>query len=147
MLEHGKTGEALACYEEAAGLYVDEHKLFYVIGARLLQADNPQQALKYFQRGLEVDEDAQQTFLLAAQAWERLGELDKAEALLKKSFKLHGEDADLFLALAQVYARQGKTREAFAAARKSLQLDPGQVKAKSMLKKLRKKATTEKPQP
>jgi tetratricopeptide (TPR) repeat protein len=138
-LENKNLADAEEAFQEAATLYVDEHKLFYVIGNKLLAAGHPRLALKYLLQGLEKDPDPVLPTLAAAQACGQLKEYDKAEALLLPALKAN-PDPDLFLELAKVQAAANKLKQAYVNAGKALQMDPAQQAARRLMTQLRKKA-------
>lgn len=139
-LEYKKLAEAEEAFQEAITLYVDEHKLFYMIGSRLLAADFSKPAIKYLQKGAEVDPDADSIYFFLAKAYAGQSEFDKAEASLIKAQELFGEDADRLGLLSQILLHQKKTREAFTAARRSLELDPMQAEAKKVFTRIKNAA-------
>ncbi len=138
-LENKNLADAEEAFQEAVTLYVNEHKLFYVIGNRLLTAGFPRQALKYLLQGLEKDPDPSLPTLAAAQAYGSLQEFGKAEALLVPALKAQ-PDPDLFLELAKVQAAGNKLKQAYINAGRALHLDPGQQGARKLMAQLRKKA-------
>ncbi len=139
-LEKKHLAEAEAAFQEAASLYVDEHKMFYVIGSKLVSAGFPKQALLYFRKGMEVDSDAEACFISAATAYEALKQFDKAELVARNAIKKYGEAAETLEILALVNLRNGKNKEAYALARKALLMDPNLRKAKKIMTRVKKLA-------
>jgi len=137
-LELKKLPEAEEAFQEATTLYVNEHKLFYMIGAKLLTAGFAQLAVKFLQKGVEVDPDSDRTYFLLAKAFAGFEEFDKAEASLLKAQELFGEDADRLALQSQILLKQKKIHEAQTAARRALELDPNQAEAKKILTLLKK---------
>ncbi len=144
LLEKKHLPDAEAAFQEAASLYVDEHKLFYVIGNKLMQAGAPQQALTYFRKGMEVDPDAESAFISAARAYEALKQYDKAEAVARNAIKKFGEEAEILEILSIISMRNGKHKEAYTLARKALLKDPNLAKAKKIMVKVKKMAAAAK---
>lgn len=141
-LENKNLKDAEEAFQEAVNNYVDEHKLFYVIGSKLLEAGFPKQALTYLTKGLKVDPDPLIVAIASARAWIALEEWDKAEAaLLEHAAAAQAtHDPDLFALLAQAQARQGKAREALKSAAQGLQADPGHKASRMIYNKLKKAA-------
>lgn len=143
-LENKNLADAAAAFQEAVSLYVDEHKLFFVIGNKLMHAGIPQQALPYFLKGMEVDSDAENTYISAAKAYEALKQYDKAEQVARKSIKKYGEAPETLEILSLVSLRKGKGKEAYALARKALLKDPSLIKAKKIMAKVKQRAAAAK---
>jgi GWxTD domain-containing protein len=80
-----------------------------------------------------------ETHVLAAEAFKRTGELDRAIELLDQAVAHYGVNAVLLNSLGECYENQGKTKEALAAFEKSLQLSPEQPQVKKKVDGLRKK--------
>jgi GWxTD domain-containing protein len=80
-----------------------------------------------------------ETHVLAAEAFKRTGELDRAIELLDQAVAHYGVNAVLLNSLGECYENQGKTKEALAAFEKSLQLSPDQPQVKKKVDGLRKK--------
>lgn len=144
-LEFKKLPEAEEAFQEAAALYVDEHKLFYMIGSKLLSAGFARASIKYLQRGVEVDPDSEKAYYFLAKAFAGVSEFDKAEASLLRAHELFGEDADRLGLYSNILIRQRKIGEAQAAARRALDLDPGHTEAKKILALVKKVSATPAP--
>lgn len=140
LLDVGKVADAEEAFQEAVGLYVDEHVLFCMIGQKLLDADQPKLALKYLQQGLEKDPDLEMAWRGAAEALIKLGEPDRAAGLLAKAQKRLGDGAERMVLLARAFDQKQEPGKALAAVKKALQIEPGLMRAKKLLPKLKKKA-------
>ncbi len=138
-VDHRHLDDAEEAYQEAVSLYVDEHKLFYVIGSKLLEAGYPRLALKYLSQGLEKDPEPTMPSLAAAKAYALVDEPAKAEGLLVKSLK-EQMDPELFLELARVQASQGRLKPAYTNAGRALQMDPALQAARKLRTDLQKQA-------
>lgn len=136
-LDAGNLGEADNAFQEALKCYVDEHKLFYMIGSKLLQAGHPRPALKYLLKGLEVDPEPLPLVLTAAQAYMQLKQPDKAENVLSQHIK-GCRDPEAYALLAQAQAIQKKPDAAIRSAARGLKLDPGHKLSRKMYTQLKK---------
>lgn len=145
-LEGGNAAEADQAFQEAVKLYVDEHKLFVMIGNKLLQAGLARPALKFFLRGLEVDPEPRALAVATARAYAALGEHAKAEALLLRHAK-GCDDPDLFAVLAQVQVKQDKQQEGLRSSAMGLRLDPAHKACRQLFGALRKAGVTPPPRP
>ncbi len=143
-LEHKKISEAEEAFQEAVSLYVDEHKLYFVISSKLLKADYPRQALKYLHKGLEVDPEEEHNYRLLAEAHEKLGDLEKAEKALKDSLAKFGDDFRTWVQYGNMLLRAKRLKEALEAAKKAIDLDPTHPDAKTLVQKLKKLAAKSK---
>lgn len=54
LLEQGKPSEADACFAEAVSHFKDEHRVFALIGKKLMAAGEVRRALPYLKKGVEV---------------------------------------------------------------------------------------------
>ncbi len=136
-LDAGNLGEADNAFQEAIKCYVDEHKLFYMIGAKLLQTKHPRPALKYLLKGLEVDPEPMPLVVTAAQAYMQLKQPDKAEKLLMQYIK-GCRDPEAYALLAQAQAVQKKPDAAIRNAARGLKLDPGHKLSRKIFAQLKK---------
>lgn len=136
-LDAGSPAEADKAFQEAIKNYVDEHKLFYMIGSKLLQKGHPRPALKYLLKGLEVDPEPMPLVVAAAQAYSQLNEHAKAESLLKQHIK-NADDPEIFAVLAQALAAQDKGDAALQSAARGLKLDPGHKASRKIFAQLKK---------
>ena len=126
-------------FKWAVEQYVDEHSLFSVIAKKLMEANQVGRALKYWERAMDVDPELESVYLMAAEAYEKSGDVSNAEMLLNKALSEFGDKAGTYLQLSQVYLSMGKDQEAHDAATKTLELDATLVKAKKVLDALTKK--------
>lgn len=136
-LEGGNLKEADLAFQEAVKNYVDEHKLFHMIGAKLLQAGFARPALKYLLKGLEVDPDPLPLVVVTAQAYASLDEPAKAESLLLQHMD-SARDPEAFAVLAQVQVAQQKNNDAIKNAARGLRLDPGHSPSRKLYNQLKK---------
>ncbi len=139
-LENKKLADAEEAFQEAVKLYVDEHKLFFLIGSKLLAAGFARPSLRYLQKGIEVDPEGEQAFLLAARAYYQLDSVEKAEAVLRAAQERFGDDAERYELLGELLLRQKKIREALAAVRSALEMDPMLPRARKVLQAIKKPA-------
>lgn len=136
-LDAGNPGEAENAFQEALKNYVDEHKIFYMIGVKLQQAGQARAALKYLLKGLEVDPEPLPLVLSAARSYTQLEEHAKAEALLMQHVK-GLRDPEAFAILAQAQAAQNKADAALRSAAYGLKIDPGHKGSRKMFSQLKK---------
>ena len=80
------------------------------------------------------------TYLLAAEALKRMGELGRAVELLDKAVVHYGVNAVLLNSIGECYEGLGKTKEALAAFEKSLELSPDQPEVRKKVEELKKKS-------
>jgi GWxTD domain-containing protein len=80
-----------------------------------------------------------ETYVLAAQALRRAGELDGAVAALERAAGHYGVNAVLMNLTGECLAEQGKVPEALAAFQRSLQLSPDQPSVRARIDELKKR--------
>ncbi len=136
-LAAGKFDEARDAFKEAEKLYVNEHKLFHIIGNMLFNAGQHRLALRYYLQGLEVDPEPNGLVIDMGRTYIALGEYAKAETLLHK-YAEGSRDPDIFAMLAQAQAKQNQARKALRNAAMGLKLNPGHTLSRQLFSKLRK---------
>lgn len=110
MLGHGKLQEALGQFDEAAGLYKDEHIIFTMIARRLLQAELPgsaEAALPWAKRAVESDGGNSASHVVLAQTFLALGDETAARDACAAGLAAVGPQAEMLLLLAQLEEKAG----------------------------------------
>lgn len=135
-LKNGKISEAEKTFDEAVSHYVDEQALFSIIGSSLIEAGQERIAVKYFIQAMDESPDDPQSYLKAAEAYNRAENPKSGIRALKRGVKHMGKRADLYLQIALLEYSQGNTAEALVAAKETLALDEYNYKAKKLVERL-----------
>lgn len=134
MLQAKKPHEALEAFDAAVELYVDEDKLFCMVGERLVENGFPKEAQRYLERAVKTigdDAGAVSALITARMA---TGEKAKAMELAPRLEELAPDKPDSLALAAEAYARGGDKARAAAAAKQALGLNPRHARSKKILK-------------
>ena len=77
------------------------------LGALLLDENKPEQAISYLAQAAVIAPDYARTHEYLGKAYDRVGQLDKAQGELEKALALEPQSASLHYMLGQVYRKQG----------------------------------------
>ena len=110
----------------------DNPDVVYEMGAVLQQLRRPADALPFFTRHLDLVEDDQQTLVQIGKCYSDLGQLDEAEATLRRAVSLR-DDATGFYNLGFVMEQRRRAGEAEALYRRTLVVDPAHASANNNL--------------
>ncbi|MBG0777972.1 MAG: hypothetical protein H0S85_16215 [Desulfovibrionaceae bacterium] len=129
-----KPAEADKEFAAAADLYVDEHLLFRIVAQKYAMVERWDKVAKYAERAMAVTPDDEQTFVLAMQAFEQVGDEEKLMAAMHGYYGRFAQpDAKGLLKMATLYKQFGRDVEAKEAARKVLAMDPANIKARRIV--------------
>jgi predicted Zn-dependent protease len=125
-------------------------KSLYALGVAYLKLNRPPDAIQWLQKAVAQDAENVNAHLMLGIAHGRVGQLDEAEASLKRAYRLGGEQVpDVHLYLAGIYDKQKKygqaIRELELLLKEGKDLDESKVKA--MIAKLRAKNGAEQKTP
>lgn len=96
-------------------------------------------AISFAEKGLEFNPKDVQAFSLAVTACRTIGELPKAETLLRAALKNFGAHPKTYVSLATVLYQMGKWDQAYDAARGAFDRDPSLPEAQEILEKAQKR--------
>jgi tetratricopeptide (TPR) repeat protein len=107
----GDAENALAQYKLALALNPYDHRSYWE-EARVLLADDPQEAVRLATRALELKPDLVEALTVRGRALLSLGKSKEAAEDLKKAVALYPEDPAIHFQLARAYRQLGLTQEA-----------------------------------
>ncbi len=116
--------EARRLFRKAMEQYGEEHGLLVDIGTRLMLAGLPAEACEYFQKSIEVAPGDVRAFMLLSQCLEGLGEVEKAEELLKTILRRFGPDEAILMRLGKAALARRKWDEALVCVQATLKVNP-----------------------
>lgn len=90
-------------------------------------------AIPFAEKALEINPKDVMAFSLAVEACRTIGELSRAESLLRAALKSFGAHPRTYVSLAKVLYQMGKWDQAYDAARGAFDRDPSLVEAKEIL--------------
>jgi tetratricopeptide (TPR) repeat protein len=102
-LEEMKTAQTL----DPQSAYIN---IFY--GEMLLLARKSDEAIKFLQKGLEIEPDSLNAQWRLVEAFEQKGDLKEAEKRLQKMISVYGQSDSYLLVLSRLYAQSEKAKEA-----------------------------------
>ena len=153
-LQQKQYEQAKAAYEKAIAVQPDMTNAYYglfTVCARLGQRDQAKQHMATFKKLkagemkdlkdrndafndlIDMRKDAAQTFLKAAQAYQIVGKLPRAEQLLKRATQLHPQDGTYHLHYGALAMQMGNLPAAEQAFRKVIELAPQSARGYSGL--------------
>ncbi len=124
LMQKGDTLAAISTVEPLTDTHPDDWRVPITLGRFYQMSNNPQAALKQFNRAEELRKDMAEIPLLRALTYLNLDSLAAAEAVLDEASKRFQQDAAIHYYLGFVNSRQGRTRRAAQYYQKSLELDP-----------------------
>jgi tetratricopeptide (TPR) repeat protein len=141
---HESLGELLIkrnAYTEAVtllkrGLELDPYNAVghHLLGLAYRNLLNWKHAYNEFVVAIEMDPNAANNWRLCGEMLVELKRLDEAEQYLRKSLDLVPDSIDSLLVLSQLYSRKGDIPEARKLAEKVMNLNPGDARAKEILR-------------
>ena len=112
----GRTQDAIAAYKTAIlwqkDLLNQDPGPFLNLGVLLLDDNQPDQAVSYLLQSVSIAPDYARAHEHLGKAYDRLGQLAKAQAELEKAVELAPKNARLHYILGQVYRKEGLTEKA-----------------------------------
>jgi tetratricopeptide (TPR) repeat protein len=112
----GRTGDAAAAFRSAIAR--QEHKLnqdaepFIDLGSLLLDENQPQEALPYLLKAIAISPQEFRAHEQLGRAYERLDQLEKAQAEFERAVALAPQNPRLHYVLGQVYRKEGLAEKA-----------------------------------
>ena len=128
--------EARKLFRKASEMFPDEKNLPVDIGNRLMMAGLFMEALEYFKRGQEVDASDPRPYQFSMLCYEAVGELGKAEDVLKDTIRRFGGNESLYLRMGKLATQKRNWSEAYDALAQVLQLNPTNQDAHKLLKQV-----------
>jgi tetratricopeptide (TPR) repeat protein len=122
-LEAGEVKEAVLEYRNALKLRPDDPALYEQLGEALYKAEQPFEALPYFEQAHTMDPSRIESTLYLARLTAS-SEPERARDLLDEVLAAHPDDPFAQQTLAQVLLYEGKQRKALAAAKRAVELEP-----------------------
>ena len=136
----GRYEEARFFLETAFQGKPDSEETAWSLARVLLSLADPAAAGKVLATFIEAERTAKyETYILAAEALKRTGELEGAVKLLDRAIAHYGINAVLLNSVGQCYRGMGRIREALAAFEKSLELNPDQPEVRKRVEELKAK--------
>jgi GWxTD domain-containing protein len=140
LLNKGQLKEAIARLKNAQGMRPDSAEYALSLAQAYMAAGNYSGIEPLLLPFLDVGNPARYEFyFLLGQAWQKLGEWDKAIALFDKAISNFGTNINILNALAECYLQKGRTKEALAIWEKSLELNREQPEILKAVQALREK--------
>jgi tetratricopeptide (TPR) repeat protein len=138
-LNFGRAAEAWIYLERASQRKPDSEDAALALAQALLSLGEASRIPPLLEPFLAAKAPKYEIFVLAGQTYGKLGEYEKAIALLDQAVTRFGINTMLLNEIGDDYARLGQVREALAAYDKSLQLDPKQPDIQKKAAVLREK--------
>jgi two-component system chemotaxis response regulator CheY len=132
-VKHRHYQRALRRFEQVLKLDPGNETALRETGEILMREKGVQDALPYFKRLVDSNPYSARGYLALAGAYDYLGWLDKAIALLQAAIHQIGFSAELHFFLGKLYDRRGMTEEAKAELEKTLALQLDHQEARLML--------------
>lgn len=126
LLNSGRAEEARTHLERASQKKPDSEDAALSLAQAYLSLGEVPRILPLLEPFLAAKEPKYEIFVLAGRAYGKLGQYEKAIAVLDQTVTRFGINTMLLNEMGDAYARLGRVREARAAYEKSLQLDPKQ---------------------
>lgn len=136
-LARGDGTPALAAYGAAADLLPGEPLYWDRLGRLLLRAEQPQQALDAFRRGIDAAPDDVIVVRGAARAAEAAGDTDAAARYHRRALELHPNSPSTIIAAADFEFQQGRPDGAEQLLQKAVQVLPSEAKVWAALGELK----------
>ena len=135
----GRYGEARVLLESAFQRKPDSEETAGSL-ARAYSPRRPAAAAKVLAAFIGSERTAKyETYVVAAEALKRTGELERAVELLDRAISHYGVNAVLLNSVGQCYQGIGRIKEALAAFEKSLELNPDQPEVRKIVEELKTK--------
>ena len=100
--------------------FPDEIGLAVDCGQRLIMAGQFQDAIDFLEKGIKADPKDTRPYSHLVTCYESMGDLEKAEALIKDILRRHGANESIYTRLAKLYIKLRKWSEAYDAAEQAL---------------------------
>jgi ribosomal protein S12 methylthiotransferase accessory factor len=120
--------DAIPALEEMGRAWPEKYFLQFYLGLARLKASEPDLALSYFRRALELDPDPNETpsiYSYMGLAAKDSGRFDEALEFLRKGAEIDPDRTDLHNLMGYCHFKRGEHEEAVAAFQRVIELDPG----------------------
>jgi pentatricopeptide repeat protein len=121
--------EARKLFRKAMEQFGEEQGLLIDIGTRLLLAGLPAEATEYFQKGMEAEPNDPRSYNMLIQCLEAMGDLDKAEDLMKATLRRFGPNEGLLVRVGRGALARRNWDEALNAVAVALKINPNNQEA------------------
>ena len=130
-----KMDEALICYENALKIRQDMPQVWNNRGVVLKHMGKLDEAMRSYNAALKYDEKFADAYLNKAILFYEMRRYEEAENSLAQYLKLK-EDSQGYILLANIYLKRQLMSKAEDMAKKALQMDPTNIEAKKILRKV-----------
>jgi len=126
----GRMDECMEWGHKIAESYPDDKMIHFWLGYTYLKyLDEPVKAIKYLNRAVELDSLFKNPYSMLAQAYEKLGDHEKALQSIDRIISISPQDAYGYVYRGNIYRSTGEIDSALAAYRNALQRDPDHTHA------------------
>ena len=136
LLDENNPLDARKVFRRVQEDYGTEPGVMHDMGARLLKAGLAPESIEYFEEAIKLDARDSRPYVHMVMAYEAIGELDKAEHMLKETLKNFGNNDRVYIRLAKVYLQKRKWSEAYDAAQSALGVNEFNRDAKKIIKQV-----------
>jgi len=126
--------EARKVLRRAQDLFADEPGISQDIGQRLFKAGLSVESLEFFELAMRQDSRDPRPYTYLINALEAMGELERAEQIVKEAFKHFGASERIYLRMAQIALKLRKWDDAYDAAQEALQLNSFSKEAEEIIR-------------
>jgi two-component system chemotaxis response regulator CheY len=135
-MENGRTNNAVSKFEEVLKIQPDNDVALRNMADIIAKEKDYQAALPYYKKAIEANPTYARTYLKLASAYEHLGWVDRALALLQTANEQVGFNAELHFALGKLYHKKGLLEQARSEFEKTLEMQVDHAEAKLLLEML-----------
>ncbi len=135
MLQQDKYQEALLCYENALKIREDLPEIWNNRGIALKYLGKYDEALQSYNTALKFNPDFADAYLNKAYLYFDRRKYEKAQNEVMEYLK-RKSDARGWVLLAQIYLKRGRRKDAEDALQEALKLEPGNLEARELLKRI-----------
>ncbi len=122
LMNQGRMDEAEACFRQNLQLFA---KTYFNLGLTLFRSKRYGEALKNFQRALEIEPEDPEYHNLLGQTYDELGQPDEAERLLYRAIEINPKYAMGYYDLGVILAKhEGRREGASEAFQRALKINP-----------------------
>ncbi|OGL47840.1 MAG: hypothetical protein A2W05_02810 [Candidatus Schekmanbacteria bacterium RBG_16_38_10] len=111
-------------------------QVYNLLGMKEIESRNYDKAIEFFDKSFNILNNFQ-SLLGIYNAHILKGDLDKALSTLVKTSELYPKNAEVYFNLAQIYYQKGDVEKAVAYWKKAQELNPGDIKSETALKRVR----------
>ncbi len=122
-IENKNWKEGINYLTEVVKIDPEDHDAFHRLGYAYLRNDQPDEAIKYLDKAIQINPFRSLTFLFRVKALQDKDEMEEAESSLLEAITKFPEDIHLKMELSSVYTRRKKYDEAIANQNSILEMD------------------------